>query len=236
MYRLVVTPLFVFSALIHTSAVDALNVVLAGGTGKIGQMVASKLSPEHKVTMLTRNAYLAAAPNRVTETFGWVGESYLERHPHVSLRDWDGELYGPLLVSLIFACRLVTDTICSNQGGDLLDIVGKDWVGWQEDTLKGADVVVNLVGGYTEQREMATERIVRESFSVNTKALQISVAPSEEDIGLISPGAPTLKKKRLQKCEDMVKMNCKNQICLRMEAYKVDENVQTIVDSILTVA
>lgn len=209
MYRLVVAPLFIFSALIHTTAV-ALNVVLAGGTGKIGQLVASKLPSEHKVTMLTRNAYLAAAPNRVTETFGWVGESYLERHPHVSLRDWDG--------------------------GDLLDIVGKDWVGWQEDTLKGADVVVNLVGGYTEQREMATERLVRESFSVNTKALQIAVAPSEEDIGLISPGAPTLKKKRLQKCEDMVKMNCKNQICLRMEAYKVDENVQTIIDSILTVA
>ena len=69
---------------------QALNVVIAGGTGKIGQLVASKLS-DHKVTILSRNAYLARAPNRVTEAFGWVGKTYLERYPHISLRDWDGK-------------------------------------------------------------------------------------------------------------------------------------------------
>ena len=43
-------------------------------------------------------------------------------------------------------------------GGDPLDIVGADWIGWQDDALKVADVVVKLVGGYTEQRVLATER------------------------------------------------------------------------------
>jgi len=44
-------------------------------------------------------------------------------------------------------------------------------MGWQEDALTNANAVVNLVGGYTNQREMAAERIVRESLRVNPSAL-----------------------------------------------------------------
>ena len=120
--------------------------------------------------------------------FGWVGESFLKRNPHVKLRDWDG--------------------------GDLLDIVGQDWVGWQDDTLAKADVVINLCGGFTEQRVMATERIVRESFRVNKNALQVVVSPTEEDLPAVSPGAVTMKKQRIETCEEMVTTNCPNHTSL----------------------
>jgi hypothetical protein len=113
-------------------------------------------------------------------------------------------------------------------GGDLLDIVGKDWVGWQEDALKPADVIIHLVGGYTEQRTMAAERIVRESLRVNPNALQISVNLVEEDIPMLTPGMVTLKTKRIKECEDMVRNNCVNPACLRLEAYKVGEACQEI--------
>lgn len=179
-----------------------LNVVLAGGSGSLGKGLAVALGPRHKVTILSRNAYLASAPNRVTEVFGWVGESFLKKNPQVKIRDWDG--------------------------GDLLDIVGQDWVGWQQDTLADADVVVNLVGGYTQQRNMATERIVRESFSVNPDALQVTVSPTDDDLALISPGEPTMKKKRIEECEEMVSANCENHVCLRFEANRLEENCQKL--------
>mmetsp|Transcript_11779 Transcript_11779/g.18265 ORF Transcript_11779/g.18265 Transcript_11779/m.18265 type:complete len:212 (-) Transcript_11779:198-833(-) len=187
-----------------------LNIVIPGGSGKLGTLVASKLSPSHDVTILTRNAFLASAPSRVTEVFGYVGESFLRKHPNVSLRDWDG--------------------------GDLLDIVGCDWMGWQEDTLKKADVVVNLVGGYTEQRTMATERIVRESLTANPTALQISVTPREEDLPVISPGMPTMKKKRLKDCEDMVEANCQNSVCLRLECNNLEKSCEEIIKSIESIS
>mmetsp|Transcript_28069 Transcript_28069/g.39458 ORF Transcript_28069/g.39458 Transcript_28069/m.39458 type:complete len:213 (+) Transcript_28069:129-767(+) len=190
-------------ALAWLPTICALNIVIPGGSGKFGTLLASKLAPTHDVTILTRNAFLASAPSRVTEVFGYVGESFLRKHPNVSLRDWDG--------------------------GDLLDIVGCDWMGWQEDTLKKADVVVNLVGGYTEQRTMATERIVRESLTVNPSALQIAVSPREEDLPIISPGMPTLKEKRLQDCEDMVKANCQNAACLRMECNNLENSCEEII-------
>jgi len=116
--------LLVLATFVH---VDALNIVIPGGTGKIGQKVASALGSQgHTVQILCRNSFLASAPARVSGDFGWVGKAYLNSNPRVSLRDWDG--------------------------GDLLDIVGQDWLGWQDDALAGADAVVNLVGGYTEQR------------------------------------------------------------------------------------
>jgi hypothetical protein len=185
--------------------VDALNVILAGGTGPVGQGVASKLG-NHDVTILTRNAFLAATPNRVTEQFGWVGERFLSRFLHVRLRDWDG--------------------------GDLLDIVGNQWIGWQDDTLAKADVVVHLVGGFTEQRVMACERLVRESLSVNRDALHITVCPSEKDLELISPGMPTMKKARVHKCEEMVKTNMPNSACLRLEANRLEQGCDGIVKEI----
>ena len=188
------------------NAINALQVVLAGGSGPIGKAVAARCDRSHKVVILTRNAFLAAAPTRVTETFGWVGEAFLAKQRNVHLRDWDG--------------------------GDLLDIVGQDWVGWQEYALKGADVVVHLVGGFTEQRVMATERLVRESITYNPSALHITVGPTVQDLGIISPGAAKLKNDRLTKCEDMVRMNCRNHVCLRIEANRVEQGCDSILAAI----
>mmetsp|Transcript_19188 Transcript_19188/g.28396 ORF Transcript_19188/g.28396 Transcript_19188/m.28396 type:complete len:226 (+) Transcript_19188:73-750(+) len=193
----------------HHLAAHALKVVIAGGTGRLGPRVASQLkSPQHEVMLLSRNAFLATAPNRVTGVFGYVGASFLDNNPHVSVRDWDG--------------------------GDLTDIVGCDWMGWQEDALVGADVVLNLVGGYTEQREMATERLVKESLRLNNRqAVQITVSPNEEDIKTLTPGAVSLKKKRLERCEEMVKQNCLYSKCLRLEAFDYETNAAKIVEAVL---
>ena len=189
---------------LHSPVVHGFNIVLAGGTGKIGATLASKLANDgHDVAILCRNAYLAASPARVTSEFGWVGEKFLSNNPSIKLRDWDG--------------------------GDLLDIVGQDFLGWQDDTLTKADAVVNLVGGFTQQREMATERIVRESLRVNPSALQITVSPKDEELGIVSgPGGQTAKIARLKLCEDMVKMNCANFECLRLEANRVEEECDKI--------
>jgi hypothetical protein len=192
--------------LLLVAQATALNVVLPGGTGPLGQILASRLS-HHDVTILTRNSFLAGAPNRVTGDFGFVGASFLKKNPHVRLRDWDG--------------------------GDLLDIVGCDWLGWQDDALLRADIVVHLVGGYTEQRVMACERLVRESLSINPNALQVSVSPTEEELPDISPGMTTLKKERLRKCEEMVKSNCLNAECLRLETFRLEkgcDEIQKVID------
>lgn len=195
---LLVSPLL--SSRSHHHLVSALNVVLAGGSGPVGKGLASQLSPKHKVTILSRNAFLASAPNRVTEVFGWVGEAYLKQYPHVSIRDWDG--------------------------GDLLDIVGCDWMGWQDDTLQDADVVVHLVGGFTDQRTMATERLVRESLSVNPSALQVTVGVMDEELD----GFPLakMKKDRLKLCEDMVSSNCANSVCLRLESNRLEQSCEKL--------
>jgi hypothetical protein len=179
----------------------SLNIVVPGGTGKLGKILLPKLR-NHDVTVLTRNSFLAAAPSRVTEVFGYLGKSFLTKYPHVTLRDWDG--------------------------GDLLDIVGQDFLGWQEDALVNADVVVHLVGGYTQQREMATERLVRESLRVNPQALQITVNLKEEDIPRVTPGMVTAKVKRIQDCESMVRDNCLYSKCLRLEANRDEEACEQI--------
>lgn len=187
------------------SMCEGLQIAIAGGTGKLGKLLLPKLV-DHDVTVLTRNSFLASAPNKVTDTFGYLGKGFLAKHPHVRLRDWDG--------------------------GDLLDIVGSDFLGWQEDALKNADVVVHLFGGYTEQREMATERLVRESFQFNKGAVHVAVNPIEDEITFISPGMVTVKKNRVQKCEDMVRENCSNSRCLRLEAFKDEEACQEIFETI----
>jgi hypothetical protein len=192
--------------LLLAAQATALNVVLPGGTGPLGQILASRLS-DHDVTILTRNSFLAGAPNRVTNEFGWVGVSFLKKNPHVRLRDWDG--------------------------GDLLDIVGSDWLGWQDDALASADIVVHLVGGFTEQRVMACERVVRESLIINPNALQVSVSPTESELASISPGMATLKKERLRKCEDLIKSNCLNAECLRLESFRLEkgcDEIQKVID------
>ena len=199
---------FLFGFLVLASVAfvaESLQIAVAGGTGKIGRLLLPKLV-DHEVTVLTRNSFLASAPNRVTEVFGYLGASFLQKNKHVKLRDWDG--------------------------GDLLDIVGKDFLGWQEDTLKQADVIIHLVGGFTEQREMATERLVRESLRVNRGATHITVNPLEEEIGSFSPGMLTLKTKRIEKCESMVRDNCSNTKCLRIEAFKMEDATEEIFETI----
>lgn len=201
---LLLSLLLLLVVLVHVTT--AFHIVIPGGTGPIGQALANAL-PQHEITILCRNAFLASTPSRVSEDFGWVGESYLKKNPHVHLRDWDG--------------------------GDLLDIVGQDWIGWQDDTLTKADIVINLCGGYTQQRIMATERIVRESLRVNPNALQIIVKPAtDEDLNAISPGAISMKNERIQTCETMVTTNCANTICIPLETYRLEQNINKLVQVI----
>ncbi|GKY90591.1 hypothetical protein MPSEU_000032800 [Mayamaea pseudoterrestris] len=201
--RLILSLTTYIIVIVTPSSVDALRVVLAGGTGPIGQGVAARCDKaNHDVVILARNSFLASAPARVTQDFGWVGQGFLTKHCNVRLRDWDG--------------------------GDLLDIVGQDWVGWQEDVLKGANVVVHLVGGFTEQRVMACERLVRESLTCNRDALHVTVAPTLQDLELLSPGMTKLKNDRIVKCEEMVKANCANHMCLRIEANRVEQGCDEI--------
>jgi hypothetical protein len=191
------------AAMLHSSFTQGFHIVLAGGTGKVGATLSSALTNDgHGVTILCRNAFLAAAPIRASGDFGWLGRAFLDKHPGVKLRDWDG--------------------------GDLLDIVGQDFLGWQEDTLAKADAVVNLVGGFTRQREMAAERIVRESLRVNPTVLQITVSPRDDELQMISPGGPSTKIARLKLCEDLVSVNCANFECLRIEANRVDDECERI--------
>ena len=186
---------------------NGFHIVLVGGTGQIGRELSSKLvSDGHDVTILCRNAFLAAAPSRVSSDFGWLGKTFLEKYPGIKLRDWDG--------------------------GDLLDIVGSDWIGWQDDTLAKADCVVNLCGIFTEQREMATERIVREALRVNPTALQITVAPLDDELKMISNVAVGAKMKRLKLCEEMVSKNCMSYECIRLQANRVEEECDKIKDVI----
>eukprot|EP00555_Chaetoceros_dichaeta_P010165 CAMPEP_0198265666 /NCGR_PEP_ID=MMETSP1447-20131203/23960_1 /TAXON_ID=420782 /ORGANISM="Chaetoceros dichaeta, Strain CCMP1751" /LENGTH=163 /DNA_ID=CAMNT_0043955283 /DNA_START=178 /DNA_END=669 /DNA_ORIENTATION=+ len=152
----------------------------------------------HKITILTRNSFLASAPNRVSGAFGWLGRDFLDFNKSVQLRDWDG--------------------------GDLLDIVGSDWMGWQDDSLVGADVVVNLVGGYTEQRIMACERIARESLRLNPKVKHVIVSLMDEDLRM------KLKIDRAKKCEDMLSENFSGVHCLRVQANDVQGACDQIVE------
>mmetsp|Transcript_18142 Transcript_18142/g.17518 ORF Transcript_18142/g.17518 Transcript_18142/m.17518 type:complete len:208 (-) Transcript_18142:191-814(-) len=186
------------SVLSLLSNVESLNVVIPGGTGKIGRLISAHLADKgHDVTILSRNVFLASTPSRVSHDYGWLGRSYVEKYSsEIKLRDWDG--------------------------GDLLDIVGCDWMGWQDDALKGADVIINLVGGYTEQRVMACDRIVRESLRLSPQAKQITMSPIDEDI-------TPLKLSRVTQCEAMLLANCVEPICLRAEI----NDIQGACDQIL---
>jgi hypothetical protein len=201
------TLLQLVALLLTSTAVTALNILLPGGTGQVGKLLASKLQ-KHDVTILARNAFLAATPSRVTEDFGWVGAGYLKKYRHVKLRDWDG--------------------------GDLLDIVGNDWMGWQEDTLKKANcIIIHLTGGgFTQQRVMACERLVRESLAVNPSALHITVNPTDDLLSILSPGMPSLKQQRIQTCEDMVRQNCQNHACLRIDGNRIDDVCDSIISAV----
>ncbi|GMI37345.1 hypothetical protein TeGR_g5100 [Tetraparma gracilis] len=131
----------------------------------------------HSVTVLCRNAFLASAPSRASGDFGHLGAPFLARNAHVALRDWDG--------------------------GDLLDIVGQDWVGWQ-DVLGEADVLVNAVGGYTGQRLLAQRRLSEAVAAAERVRMddirQIVVRPSERFLPFLSPAALDIKRGTLAEC------------------------------------
>ena len=193
-----------FIALCAVSTAFSLNIVIAGGTGKVGKLLSSTLHNQkkgHEIKILCRNAFLASTPARVSGDFGWLGESFLNKHTSVELRDWDG--------------------------GDLLDIVGCDWQGWQEDVLPKADIVVNLVGGYTEQRTMACERLVRETYRLNPRVKHVILSMADIDL------KTTLKKNRAKQCEDMLTANCADVVCLRAEMFDVkgaNDQILNIID------
>eukprot|EP00557_Chaetoceros_sp_GSL56_P003060 CAMPEP_0176492540 /NCGR_PEP_ID=MMETSP0200_2-20121128/9061_1 /TAXON_ID=947934 /ORGANISM="Chaetoceros sp., Strain GSL56" /LENGTH=227 /DNA_ID=CAMNT_0017890125 /DNA_START=60 /DNA_END=743 /DNA_ORIENTATION=- len=212
-----VISLFLISSLTSFYSTHALNIVIAGGTGKVGRLLSSTLHQQQqnkeddnnnntnnsKITILCRNAFLASTPTRVSGDFGWLGESFLNQNYSIRLRDWDG--------------------------GDLLDIVGCDWMGWQDDVLPDADVIVNLVGGYTQQRTMACERLVRESLARCKKpnVQHILMSMDDEDLKI------SLKKKRAKECEDMLIANCLNVACLRAELNDVQRACDKIMDVIV---
>ena len=79
---------------------------------------------------------------------------------------------------------------------------------------------------------MVTERLVREAIRLNPNILHITVNPTEEDIPKISPGMMTAKTQRIKQCEDMVRQNCLNTKCLRLEAFRDEQACQAIVDAI----
>lgn len=195
----ILNPFLFLAFLLNDKLAAALKIVIAGGTGKLGRSLSEKLT-QHNICVLCRNAFLAATPARVSGDYGWLGEGFLDKNDHVRLRDWDG--------------------------GDLLDIVGNDFLGWQDDALKGADVVLNLVGGFTEQRTMAAERIIRESLRVNPKALQICVSPVDEEVG------QKIRRDRVKKVEDMYKVNCNDNVCLRLEYNSITNSCDAIINTI----
>lgn len=179
-----------------------LNILIPGGTGLIGAQLAAKLaSQNHKITILARNSFLSSSPNRVSRDFGWLGQRYLKTNPNIKLRDWDG--------------------------GDLSDIVGSDWVGWQEDALRQADVIINLTGGYTEQRCKATERLVRESLVHNRGAKFITLTINENELGM------ELKKERASRCESLVTNNVATSTILRGSVSNPQGAILAILASII---
>jgi hypothetical protein len=201
-----------------------LNIVVAGGTGSLGRMLIPQLvdtaaslsaaTTPTTVTILTRNSFLASTPTRVSEDYGHLGKAFVEKFQkkkNLILRDWDG--------------------------GDLLDIVGRDWMGWQRDVLPKADVILHLTGGgFTEQRVMACERLVRESLKHNPRAHHITVNPSAELLAAMSPGLKSVKTGRIERCEAMVRENCRQYTCLRIGQRDLTVGCQTILDTLASLA
>lgn len=187
--------------------VSALKVVIAGGTGRLGSTVASKLK-DHTVLLLSRNSFSASSISATPKkNRPFIGDGYFNDNPHVDIHDWDGGNNGNIISS-----------------GE-----------WQEEALKGADVVVNLVGDYTNQRLKAAERIVHETLRYSKQAVQITVSPkSGESVRTLASGAYANVEKRIDQCEEMVQNNCLYSVCLRLDAGKkyFSDNVEEIVYAI----
>uniref|UniRef100_A0A7S2CHB4 NAD(P)-binding domain-containing protein n=1 Tax=Octactis speculum TaxID=3111310 RepID=A0A7S2CHB4_9STRA len=144
------------------SMASSRKIVAVGSTGPLGRKFVEKLAGQgDDVLVLARNAYLASTPYRVSHDYGYIGET-LASDPKVNLRYWDG--------------------------GDLLDVVGDEWVGWQ-DSIRGYDVMVNMVGAISNVREGAINRLVEAIIAMPEKdrpRAVLNVLPAPEI--LLDPG------------------------------------------------
>jgi len=124
---------FVIPLLLLAHEANSLNVLAVGATGAVGRSFVRAASQEGNVLVLARNGYLATAKERVSGDFGYLGPK-IHKLKGVLVRDWDG--------------------------GDLLDITGDTWLGWQGDVAAfQADAAVMLTGCLTDARLKGVERI-----------------------------------------------------------------------------
>ena len=113
-----------------------LSYIGVGATGPVGRrfidLVGGKKSND--VLVLGRNGFLASAPGRVSHDYGYLGPKLMKK-TGAKIRDWDG--------------------------GDILDITGDTWIGWQDDVanFKG-DVAISFTGCLYDARVMAVDRLV----------------------------------------------------------------------------
>ncbi|GMH68254.1 hypothetical protein TrRE_jg8961 [Triparma retinervis] len=192
---LFLTSIFLLSIFSIPSILSLKHIVIAGGTGRVGKQIITTLldpkspnSKDYRITVLARNKFLASAPNRVSGDFGYLGKGFISRYPGLlTLRDYDG--------------------------GDLLDIVGMDWMGWEE-VLADCDLFVNAVGTFTEQRTKAVRRfgdfIEREENKLpgsGKKSIkQLHISPTNELLRAVSKVAVDTKIERVRDCEIMLEI------------------------------
>ena len=117
---MIITAPLIFLASTSLSASPSSKVVIAGGTGILGRHIASLLASKNEVVILSRNAFVAGTPQRVSNQHGYLGQRWLLANPNCRLRDWDG-------------------------GDPAFGITSNRWIGWQ-DELEGAAAVIDCVG------------------------------------------------------------------------------------------
>ena len=89
--------------------------------------------------------------------------------------------------------------------------------------------MIHLVGGFTDQRTKACERIVRESARVNPTVKIVMMTPLEKDLPM------KLKSERAKTCEKILNDNCKDAVCLRSEMNDVAgacEKILAVIEAI----
>ena len=159
--------------LIPLSYVTSLSYVGVGATGAFGRKWIDSVSGSDDMLVLARNGFLASAPSRVSHDYGYLGPK-LMRKSKCKVRDWDG--------------------------GDMLDITGSTWVGWQGDVENfGCDVAVCMTGCLYEARIMAVDRMCTAFGDMSAKKGRVkmfinvlpdtSIVKSPKDF----PGADSIK-------------------------------------------
>lgn len=140
--------------LLFTQA-GALVVVIAGGTGPLGKELMPMLQ-DHQVTVLCRNAFLAATPSRVTKDFGWVGAKFLQKNPHVKLRvSCTGERVR-CIVPRIFKVTLRASDTKDQISQSHLSACNTSGLGWRRLARYCRSGLGRLAGGYFEGRRRSS--------------------------------------------------------------------------------